>query len=56
MHTEASVIELTDAELEIVNGGLTMMTEPIKWRHVGGGMFLGFNETTGLWAGLAFLN
>lgn len=55
MHTEADIRELTDAEQEIVGGGLAVMTEPVKWYHVGGGLFLGFNESNGLWAGWGHL-
>ena|SRR6266542_6294351 len=46
---------LEEAELASVSGGLAVMTEPVKWYHVGGGLFLGFNEKSGLWAGWGHL-
>ena len=46
---------LQEAEVAVVSGGLAVMTQPIKWYHVGDGLFLGFNETTGLWAGWGHL-
>ena len=51
----ADVRLLQEAEVAAVSGGLAVMTQPIKWYHVGDGLFLGFNETTGLWAGWGHL-
>jgi len=51
----ADVRLLQEAEVAAVSGGLAVMTQPIKWYHVGDGLFLGFNQTTGLWAGWGHL-
>ena len=51
----ADIRLLQEAEVAAVSGGLAVMTQPIKWYHVGDGLFLGFNETTGLWAGWGHL-
>ena len=51
----ADVRLLDESEVTAVSGGLAVMTQPIKWYHVGDGLFLGFNQTTGLWAGWGHL-
>jgi hypothetical protein len=38
---------LREDEIATVSGG----TQVIKWYNVGGGLALGFDEATGLWAG-----